>query len=389
MARDYYEVLGVDKNASEQEIKRAFRKKAMEYHPDRNKAPDAEEKFKEIANAYEVLSDPDKKRQYDTYGESAFSQGGFGGGNPFQGSSIKDIFEQFFGGGFSFGEDDDDDDGIFGGFSKMFGGFGGSRRGRDNGDIRIAIQVSFIQSVIGGSQEISYKYKKRCSGCNGTGATNEAGSKATCASCNGHGRTVHQVRTPFGVMQSESTCKSCEGTGEQILKKCHTCKGKKFIETTETCDIEIIPGITSETTVAFENRGNETQDGRGKLLVTYYVEESDIFYRDEDKIYTKLLVDPIMAITGGEVEVPTPYGIELVKIPPNTSPGDKIILKGKGINSSPRLFKSKGDLIGSVFFTKPKRYTLTELNELKKLINTNNDELNKYITKAKKEIYEK
>ncbi len=390
MARDYYEVLGVDKSATEQDIKRAFRKKAMEYHPDRNKAPDAEEKFKEIANAYEVLSDPEKRKQYDMYGEQAFSQSGFGG-NPFQGASIKDIFEQFFGGGFSFGEDEDDDEGgFFGGFSKMFGGFGGSSR-KSSGDIRIALEISFIQAVVGGSQQVSYKYKKRCSECNGSGATNEPGSKATCAQCSGKGRTVQEVRTPFGVMASEKVCSSCNGNGEQILKKCHHCKGQKYIEAVETFDVDIIPGISSETTMVFENRGNETTNGRGRLFVTFYVKESQIFERDDDSntVYVKVLVDPIMAIVGGEVQVPTPYGIETIKIPANTSPGDKITIRGKGINSSNKIFKTKGDLIAVVYLTKPRRYSHDEINTLKKLVNSNNDELAKYITKAEREINEK
>ncbi len=391
MARDYYEVLGVEKNATEQEIKKAFRKKAMEYHPDRNKAPDAEEKFKEIANAYEILSDPEKRKQYDMYGEQAFGQGGFGGGNPFQGASIKDIFEQFFGGGFSFGDDDDDEDsGFFGGFSKMFGGFGGSNR-KSSSDIRIALEISFIQSVVGGTQQVSYKYKKRCSECNGSGATNEPGAKATCAQCSGKGRTVQEVRTPFGVMASEKVCSSCNGTGEQILKKCHRCKGQKYMDAIETFDVDIVAGISSETTMVFENRGNESANGRGRLLVTFYVKESDIFEREynSNTIYVKVLVDPIMAITGGETEVPTPYGIETIKIPSNTSPGDKITIRGKGINASNKLFKTKGDLIAVVYLTKPRRYSNDEINTLKKLINSNNDELTKYITKAKREINEK
>ena len=382
MARDYYEVLGVDRNASESDIKRAFRKKAMEYHPDRNKAPDAEEKFKEIAQAYEVLSDPQKKQMYDQYGEAGVNGNGFGGSG-FSGASFDDIINQFFGDNSPFGD-------IFG----SFGGFGGfeSSRSKSKDEFEpphISVEISYVESIVGGQKKVSYKYKKRCTSCNGTGAKNEPNAKQTCSTCNGKGVVLKQMRTPLGVVQTQGYCDSCNGEGEIIYKKCDSCRGHKYIDEWKDLVIDIIPGIDNRTTIAIQGEGNETKNGKGDLYLTFIVRSSKIFEKDEKDVYVKLLVDPIKAIIGGECEVPTPYGIEKVKIPPYTSPGDKITISGKGVNSNKKLFKTKGDLIAVVYFTKPKKYSPIEMKELSKLINENNIELFQYIQNAKGELNEK
>ncbi len=379
MSRDYYEILGVSKDASEQEIKKAFRKKAMEYHPDRNKAPDAEEKFKEVANAYEVLSDPQKRKMYDQYGEAGVNGQGFGG-TSFDGFSFEDIINQFFGdGGFS---------SIFEGFEGFgsFGGFGGQRRGQQDNIIHIQQDITTIESITGCSKSIDINYKKKCNTCNGTGAKNVPNSKKTCSSCNGKGRTIIQQRTILGTIQTETICQRCDGSGEEIINKCDTCNGKKFINSTENINIDIPAGISTGETMVVEGHGNETNNSRGSLYITFNVLPSNIFEVNRNEVYVKILVDPIAAITGCKVEVPTPYGIEKIEIPQYTKPFDKIIIRDKGINGKGKLLRTRGDLIGIVEYTKPKKMTHSEIEQLKKFISVNNSELDHYLLKAKREI---
>lgn len=385
MARDYYEVLGISKDASEQEIKKAFRKKAMEYHPDRNKEPDAEEKFKEVANAYEVLSDPQKRKAYDQYGEAGVNGQGFGG-TSFDGFSFEDIINQFFGdGGFSsifkgFGG--------FGGFGG-FDGFGSSRRNNQDDVIHLQFDISTVESITGCSKSININYKKTCNTCNGSGAQNISNAKKTCSTCNGRGRTVVQQRTILGTIQTETICQRCEGIGEEIIHKCHTCNGKKFINSNETINIDIPGGVSTGETMVLEGYGNENIKGRGPLYITFNVLTSNIFEVDGNSVYVKIMVDPIAAITGCKVPVPTPYGVEEVEIPQYTKPFDKIIIRDKGINGKGKILRSKGDLIGIVEYTKPKKMSHSEINELKKFISVNNSEIDSYIVKAKKELMTK
>jgi molecular chaperone DnaJ len=255
--RDYYEVLGLSKGATPDEVKRSFRRLAMQYHPDRNKEPGAEQKFKEVNEAYEVLRDPEKKKIYDTYGHDGLNQQGF------HSSNAQDIFNQFFGGGgvkFSFGGDDGD------AFSDFFGGmFGGGRRRQAHQkttndqpydiDVHYSINISFIESVLGSIHTLKYKIKSTCDQCNGTGAESKNDIKV-CHTCGGKGVVITRHRTILGVMQSQEVCPTCHGSGKIIAKQCPKCHGKRFLEKEIQFDLTIQPGVTNGTTYKVENKGN-------------------------------------------------------------------------------------------------------------------------------------
>lgn len=385
--RDYYEVLGISRDASESEIKKAFRKKAMEFHPDRNKEADAEEKFKEVNEAYEVLSDPNKKATYDQFGHDGLDSQGFHseGFDPF------DIFNQFFGGGgqssggFSqggFGFEDI--------FSNIFGG--GSSRGRGGYyeeqrelNLMVAVTISFVNSVLGTKKNIEYNIEKDCSECNGSGAANEAGAINNCDTCNGQGIVVTQKRTIMGVMQTQSICPNCNGQGKQIIKKCHTCKGKKILEEKVTLEVEIPPGVRDGENLVVHNKGNIFKGKKGNLYINIKVKSSNVFSRKNNDIYVIAKIDPIMAMVGGEIKVPTPYGIKNLKVKPGAKNGDIITLSGFGIKSNKK-FVGNHDLYAVIEFTSSKKFSNSELKELAKFINPKNDEIDKYIAQAEKEI---
>lgn len=390
--RDYYEVLGLSKDASEQDVKKAFRRLAMQYHPDRNKAPDAEEKFKEINEAYAVLSDKDKRATYDRFGFEGLNQQGFSAGNPF------DIFNQFFGGQggvkFSFGGDDDVDIGdIFGG---LFGG--GRRRStrRSNQvmvpyelNIQTEINIDFLDSVLGCKRDITLKIKSACDECKGTGVANEEGAEVTCSHCKGTGVYVQARRTPFGMMQSQTTCPYCNGTGKVIKKPCPKCKGKKYLEELKTYEIEIDPGIEDGQVVKIEGKGHSYKDYTGDLYVRINVGASRIFQKQGNTLYTQVVVDPLKAIVGGTIEVPTPYGFKTVKLPAGTADGQRIEIADAGIKGRKKLFgKSNGDLIAIIKYATPNKYSKDEINTLNKVLDANkeNDEVERYYKQAKKEV---
>ncbi|MDE6477110.1 MAG: molecular chaperone DnaJ [Mycoplasmoidaceae bacterium] len=394
--RDYYEVLGISKSASQDEIKRAFRKLAMKYHPDRNKAPDAEQKFKEINEAYEVLSDEKKRQTYDQFGFEGLNNQGFSGANPF------DIFNEFFsgsknGGGvhFSFGgEGGSPFDGIFDNF---FGGSGRSRRSSRahpqeeqlyDLDIRARFGITFLESVLGVHKKIKLKIKKTCPECNGTGASNEPGSLEVCDMCKGSGVVVKQQRTMFGVMQSQGVCPKCHGAGKIIHKPCKTCGGAKYLESEIQIEFDIAPGIKNGETLVFEGKGNSIKNRTGNLYVTIFVEESKIFERQKNDIYTEVLVDPLKAIAGGTITIPTPYGTKDIEIKPHTANGDQIIISGFGIKSNKKgLFgHSSGDLVATIVYAKPNKYSQDQLKKIKELSNIDNPQVEKFYKDIKKEL---
>lgn len=390
--RDYYEVLGLSKNANEQDIKRAFRKLAMQYHPDRNKASDAEAKFKEINEAYAVLSDPSKRRTYDQFGHEGLNQQGFTGGNPF------DIFNEFFGGQggmkFSFGGDGGIDiDDIFGG---IFGG-GRRRSSRRRQDsipyelnIQTAINIEFLDSILGCKREVTIKVKNTCNECNGTGVSKEAGAEETCSHCHGSGVVVQRRQTPFGIMQSQSTCPYCNGTGKIIKKPCHKCKGKKYIEELKTYELEIDPGIENGQIVKIPGKGNSFKNYSGDLYVQINVSHSRIFKKQGNKLFTQVLVDPLLAITGGKIQVPTPYGFKTINLDAGTPNLTEIELDNAGIkNIKKKMFgKENGVLIAIIKYAKPNKYSKSEMETLKKVCETTNEnnEVKKYYDAAKKEV---
>jgi len=366
--RDYYEILNVDRKASKQEIKKAYRKLAKQYHPDRNKAPDAEEKFKEIQEAYEILSDDQKRSAYDQYGHAGTQgfNGYSGGANDFGGFSdfedmsgfggLNDIFEQFFGSG-------------FGGFSTGPRNTGAVR----GADIEATIQISFHDAVFGTSKTIQYSRKTVCSNCNGSGA--KAGTtKRTCPDCNGSGQITRIQHTFLGTVQTRSVCPTCRGTGEVIKEKCQTCKGEGREEKIEKFEIKIPPGIPDGVTLRFKNRGNAGQRGGhfGDLFITIEVIPHERLERRGDDIYLDQEIDVVTAVLGGEIQVPTVLNNITIKIPAGSQHGKVIKLTGK---AGPKFRGSgRGDQYIRIKVNIPKKLTREQKELWTKLAELNNKE---------------
>ncbi len=386
--KDYYELLGVSKSASDDEIKKAFRKKAMQYHPDRNKAEDAEEKFKEINEAYEVLSNPQKRQMYDQFGHAGVDGQGYGGGPGF--GSFSDIFNQFFGGGSDSGHSSfESADFDFSDIFSFFGGSGSSQRRKysreRDANLMISITLSFVESIIGVKKTVEYKIEKDCETCLGSGAANDKDAIKTCSKCNGSGIEVIQKRTMMGVIQTQSICSKCNGEGKEIFKKCHTCKGKKHDEQKVELEVEIPAGVTNDEHLKVSNKGSVVNGKTGDLYINIKVLPSKIFSRKNNDIYVIAKVDPILAIVGGEVQVPTPYGLKNIKIKTGTKNGDIITISNHGVKTN-RKFGNNGDLLAIIEYTSPKKYSSSELNELSKFAQETNEEIEKYLKEARKEM---
>ena len=333
--RDYYESLGLQKGAGEDEIKKAYRKLAKEYHPDLHPGDKAaEEKFKEIGEAYEVLSDPDKRARYDQFGHAAFDpNAGYGGGGYSGGfgdmGDLGDILGSIFGGGF---------------------GFGGSARQRSGprrgDDLRVRLSISFEEAAFGCKKDINVTRIENCDDCIGTGCAK--GTKPEpCPECNGTGTVAQQQRTPFGVMQTQTTCRKCGGAGKFILNPCQRCNGKGKVRRQRTISVNIPAGIDDGQTVSLRGQGHAgMNDGpSGDLLITLAVKAHPLFERDGSSVLFEMPISFVQAALGAEVEVPTLDGNVKYNIPEGTQTGSTFRLKGKGI---PRL---NGGLRGDQFVT--------------------------------------
>ncbi len=353
--RDYYEVLGVNKSAGEDEIKKAYRKLAKKYHPDANPGDKtAEEKFKEVNEAYEVLSDTQKRAQYDQFGHAAFDQSMGGGGGGFYG-----------GGDFDMGD-------IF----SMFG-FGGGSASRRNGpmkgrDLNITIQISFEEAVFGCKKDIQVNVTDTCDTCNGTGA--KPGTHAeTCRKCNGTGQERVVQQSIFGTMQTTRTCSVCHGTGKTIKEPCTTCRGTGYIKKTKKYEINIPKGIDHGQTIRLSGKGEAgiNGGGYGDLLVTVYVKPHTYFVRKGMDIYSEKTISFTEAILGGEITINTVYGEEKYTVKAGTQPNTVITLKNCGVPSI-RNDKIKGNQIVTLKVSIP-----TNLTEKQKMMlhNWNNPEL--------------
>ncbi len=363
--RDFYEILGVSKTATADEIKKAYRKKAIEFHPDKNPGnKEAEEMFKEAAEAYEVLSDAQKRQRYDQFGHagvgSAASGGGYGGG----GMTMDDIFSHF---GDIFG-------GHFGGFG---GGFGGSSRGgggqrvRRGSDLRVKVKLTLAEIATGVEKKIKVKKYVMCSYCNGTGA--EHGSQpVTCTTCHGTGRVTRVQQTILGQMQTSSDCPTCGGDGKIVKDKCTHCSGEGIVREDEIISINIPAGVMEGMQLSVGGKGNAARRGgvNGDLLVLIEEEAHPELIRDENDLIYNLLLTVPTAILGGSVEVPTVDGKVKVTINPGTQPGKVLRLRGKGLPSVNRY--GTGDLLVNVGVYIPENLSKEEKTMIEKLDKSEN-----------------
>jgi len=315
---DYYEILGVSKDASKDEIKSAFRRKARQLHPDVNKAPDAEEKFKELGKAYETLSDDNKRATYDQYGEDGLKNAGFDTSGPFAGGfgDLNDIFESFFDG--------------FGGFG--FGGRPDPNAPRRGDDLRYDIKLNFEDAVFGTQKEIKFDHLELCHDCNGTGA--ERGSaKKKCPQCGGSGQVKTVTRTPLGNFAQITTCPHCNGSGEVIDKPCKSCQGQGMLNKTRKVEIKIPAGVDNMSKIRVSGEGDCGQNGgpNGDLFVVIHVEPSKYFKREGINIFTELEISPAQAVLGDAITIKTLDGDKEIQIPEGTQYGDIVKIKGAGI----------------------------------------------------------
>lgn len=349
--RDFYEILGVSKTADEKELKKAYRKKAMKYHPDRNPdSKEAEEKFKDVNEAYEVLSDPEKRAIYDQYGEEGLKgQAGFGGAGGFGGGFSGGGFEDMFGDIFS---------DFFGGGRGGFSGFGGTgRRGPIRGaDIRQSVTIDFEEAAFGKKISLKVNRREECDECGGSGCK-PGTSKKTCSTCGGSG-VVREVRqTPFGNMATQRECSSCHGTGEQIESPCSKCHGTGSVRKTKTIEVNIPAGIDDGQMIKLAGQGEygEKNAPRGDLYIVVHIRPHKYFVREGYDIYLDMPISFVQAALGDDVEVPTIDGDVKYSIPEGTQTGTVFRLKGKGIqrmNSATR-----GDQYVKVKIDVPKKLT--------------------------------
>ncbi len=349
--RDYYEVLGVDKNASEDQIKKAYRKIAIKYHPDRNPGnKEAEEKFKEAAEAYDVLHDAQKRQQYDQFGfNGPMGSGGFGG---FGGTSMNmdDIFSMF-------GD-------IFGGHAG-FGGFGGGQRRAQQhrgSDLRLKVRLSLEEVSTGVTKKFKLRKDIVCSYCHGSGAEDGSGTEI-CATCHGNGVITHTTQSIFGMMQTQGICPTCGGEGRVIKNKCHQCGGTGVEKGEEVVEIKIPAGVAEGMIVNVPGKGNAGHRNgvNGDIQVLVEEEDNETFIRDDNNLIYNLLLDFPTAALGGEVEIPTIGGTKLkVKIENGTQPGKTLRLRGKGLPAVQGYGHGNGDLVVNISVYIPKTLSRDE-----------------------------
>ncbi len=309
--RDYYDVLGVSKGADQQEIKRAYRKLAKKYHPDVSTEDNAEAKFKEVQEAYEVLSDDQKRSQYDQFGHEGPNMGGFGGQGFGGFDDISDIFGSFFGGG---------------------GGMRNSNRPRKGRDYQRRMNVSFEEALHGGSRKITLEQHTECHTCHGTGAYSSSDVKV-CSRCNGKGSVIVEQQSIFGRTRTQTTCPNCNGKGKEVTKKCNTCHGSGTETVTKTIDVKIPQGIDTGQQVRLEGFGDKGINGgpSGDLYVQFNVKGHPLYERHNDDLVMEIPITVTQAILGDSIKVPTPHGDVKLKVPIGTQSKTTFRLRGKGM----------------------------------------------------------
>jgi len=344
--RDYYEVLGLSKGASEAEIKRAYRKLAKQYHPDVNKEAGAEAKFKEINEAYEVLSDPQKKANYDAYGFAGVDGQGFGGFGGMDMDDISDIFSRF---GF--------------GFSSSSRQQSGPMRGENR---YMIMDIDFLDAVHGVDKTFKLAVDQRCNRCGGSGAQSSSDIQ-NCSSCGGKGRVIRQRQSVFGVMQSEVVCPDCRGSGKRIINKCTNCHGEGYITRNQDIDLSIPAGINTGQQIRVPGVGGRGQNGgpNGDLYIEINVKPHRYFKRDGNNIYVTIPISIADAVLGTKLDVPTVNGDVELNIPAGCQPGDLLRLKEQGVKD-PRNNR-RGDQYVEVNVEIPKKLTKEEKEIFEKL----------------------
>ena len=362
MKRDYYEILGIAKGASAEEIKKAYRKVAMQFHPDRNPGnKEAEEKFKEAAEAYEVLSDADKRSQYDRFGHAGVSGNGRGGFNGGQGMNMDDIFSQF---GDIFG--DDIFGSFFGGGGQRRGGGGGRSRGVRGSNLRVRIKLTYEEIAKGTTKNIKVKKYVSCTTCSGSGAKDK-NSMQTCGTCGGSGQVRRVQNTFLGQMQTVTTCPACNGEGTTIANKCTSCKGEGRVYGEENISIDIPAGVQEGMQLSISGKGNMGERGGmpGDLIVLIEEEAHAQLHRDGLNVAYDLHISFPDAVFGTQVEVPTIDGRAKIKIPPGTQSGKIFRLKGKGFPAVQSY--EKGDQLIYVNIWTPQHLSSEEKAMLEKM----------------------
>ena len=315
--RDYYEVLGVSKDADDATIKKAFKRLAIKYHPDRNHEEGAEKRFQEINEAYQVLSDPQKRAAYDQFGFEGMNGGQASGGNPFGQGDFGDIFGDIFG--------------------DFFGG--GSRRSTNNGpqkgaNVRLSVRITFEEAIFGCTKELEFSYKEECKACHGTGAK-PGTSPETCTKCGGKGKVVYSQQSLFGMMQNVQTCPDCQGTGKVVKEKCPDCRGNGYVAKRVKKMVDIPAGIDNGQCVRVRDYGEPGKNGgpRGDLLVEVIVSRNPGFERRDMDIFSNASISFGIAALGGDVRIKTVDGDIIYTVAPGTQTGTRIRLKGKGVPS--------------------------------------------------------
>jgi molecular chaperone DnaJ len=357
--RDYYEVLGVAKNASADDIKKAYRKKAVEFHPDKNPGDQvAEEKFKEAAEAYDVLSDDQKRARYNQFGHAGVEQMGGSGQGGFGGMDFEDILRRA-------GFDDDI-------FSQFFGGGrrggGGRQRGERGSNLRIKVKLTLEEIYTGANKKIKVKKQVPCNTCSGSGAREGTGVD-TCSTCRGSGAVTRNVQTPFGIMQSAVTCPTCNGAGQVIKSPCNVCKGDGRVFGEDTIEVDIPAGVTDGIQLSMSGRGNAGAKGgpAGDLLIGIEETPHEEFTREGQNIVHELFINMGDAALGAQIEVPTLDGRVRMKIPPGTQSGKILRLRDKGLPNLQGYQGQRGDQLIHINVWTPKKYNDEERKILEKL----------------------
>ena len=342
---DYYEILEISKSSDATEIKKAYRKLAMKFHPDRNQGDkEAEEEFKKVNEAYQVLSDGSKREIYDRYGKAGLDGQGFQGASSMNMDDLGAIFESVFGGGFG------------GGFNRG----GRSEHEKYPLDIEIEVNLAFNEAVFGCEKEVTFSYKKECEACDGTGDRDK--SSTVCVACDGKGQAYYRQ----GFMTFAQTCESCHGTGKQINNPCETCKGDSYVEEEATTTVQIPAGIDHGNRMRVGGKGNVGKGGRrGDLYLMVMVEDDDHFIRDGDTIYIEVPLFFTQAALGGKIEIPTLRDKKELKIPQGVKDKEQFIIRGEGVENVHG--RGRGDMIAQITIVYPKKLNDEQKELLTKL----------------------